>query len=47
MTATELISLLEQMPDDAPIVIPGEGGHFDILNVTYDAQRDAIMLLPE
>jgi hypothetical protein len=47
MTATELITLLERMPDDVDIVIPVNGGHADVLAVVYDPERDAVLLLAE
>lgn len=47
MTVLEMINLLEQMPDDATIVVPGEKGtHFAIVALMYDADLDAVLLMP-
>jgi hypothetical protein len=51
MTVNELINLLESMPADVEIVMPmpdfTSDGHTDISAVSYDASRDAVILLPE
>lgn len=48
LTVLELIDLLESMPDDATLVVPGEkGSHYGIIAAVYDSELDAVVLSPE
>lgn len=48
ITVLELINMLESMPDDVAVVLPIDGGgHADLFAAVYNAERDAVILLPE
>jgi hypothetical protein len=50
ITVIELINLLEQMPADSQVVVPEmdeDVEYFGIIAVTYNADTDAVILLPE
>lgn len=44
MNVTELINLLESMPDDATVAINVHNGPFELTAVEYDGDTDAVIL---
>lgn len=44
MNVTELINLLESMPDDATVAIDTVTGPHELAGAEYDADTDAVLL---
>lgn len=50
MNVLEMINLLEQMPDDVPVVVEGGGKNseqYTVLSLSYHEDRDVVVLFLE